>query len=52
MEHSVTPESRGAIRSNVRLLLRYGYYHYTDENLGGNEDYHAHVVSCTVRYLF
>jgi hypothetical protein len=52
MEHSVTAGITRRIRSNVRLLLRYGYYRYTDETFGGNEDYHAHVVSCTVRYLF
>ena len=51
-EHSLSAGITRRIRDNIRLFLRYGYYHYTDETFGGNEDYHAHVVSCTVRYLF
>jgi hypothetical protein len=51
-EHSVTAGIVRRLRDNIRLFLRYGYYHYTDETFGGNENYHAHVVSCTVRYLF
>jgi hypothetical protein len=51
-EHSVTVGITRRIRDNIRLFLRYGYYHYTDDTFGGNTDYHAHAVSCTVRYLF
>jgi len=51
-EHSVSAGITRRIRNNIRLFLRYGYHHYADETFGGNADYHAHVVSCTVRYLF
>jgi hypothetical protein len=51
-EHSVSAGITRRIRDNIRVFLRYGYYHYTDETFGGNQDYHAHAVSCTVRYLF
>ena len=51
-EHSVSAGITRRIRDNIRLFLRYGYYHYTDETFGGNENYHAHVGSCSVRYLF
>ncbi len=51
-EHSVSAGITRRIRDNIRLFLRYSYYHYIDETFGGNEDYHAHMVSCSVRYLF
>jgi len=51
-EHSVTVGITRRIRDNIRLFLRYGYYDLTDDTFGGNKDYHAHAVSCTVRYLF
>jgi hypothetical protein len=51
-EHSISVGIARRIRDNIRLFLRYGYHQYTDETFGGNEDYHAHVVSCSVRYLF
>ena len=51
-EHSVTVGITRRIRDNIRLFLRYGYYHYSDDTFGGNTDYHAHAVSCAVRYLF
>jgi hypothetical protein len=51
-EHSVSAGITRRLRDNIRLFLRYGYYRYTDETFGGNQNYHAHVVSCTVRYLF
>src|SRR4030095_4046155 len=37
-EHSVTVGITRRIRDNIRLFLRYGYYHYTDDTFGGNED--------------
>jgi hypothetical protein len=51
-EHNVSTGITRRIRDNIRLFLRYGYSCYTDETFGGNEDFHAHVVSCSVRYLF
>ncbi len=51
-EHTISAGITRRIRENIRLFLRYGYSHYTDETFGGNQDYHAHVVSCSVRYLF
>jgi hypothetical protein len=51
-EHSVSAGITRRIRDNIRVFLRYSYYHYTDETFGGNQDYHAHAVSCSVRYLF
>ena len=51
-EHSVSAGISRRIRHNIRLFLRYAYSHYADETFGGNQDYHAHMASCTVRYLF
>jgi predicted porin len=51
-EHSVSVGVARRIRNNIRLFVRYGYHLYTDETFAGNEDYHVHVVSCSVRYLF
>lgn len=51
-EHGVSAGITRRIRDNIRLFLRYSYYHYAGETFGGNEDYQAHVVSCTMRYLF
>jgi hypothetical protein len=51
-EHSVSAGISRRLRHNIRLFLRYAYSRYTDETFGGNEDYHAHAVSCTMRYLF
>jgi hypothetical protein len=51
-EHSVSTGITRRIRENIRLFLRYAYSRYTDETFAGNQDYHAHAVSCSVRYLF
>jgi hypothetical protein len=51
-DHGVSAGITRRLRHNIRLFLRYSFYHHTDETFGGNEDYHAHAVSCTVRYLF
>ena len=51
-EHNVSVGITRRIRDNIRVFLRYGYSHYTDDTFGGHQDYHAHAVSCSVRYLF
>jgi hypothetical protein len=51
-EHSVSAGITRRLRQNIRLFLRYAYSHYGDETFGGNGDYDAHMVSCTLRYLF
>ena len=51
-EHNVSVGITRHIRQNLRLFLRYGFYHYSDEAFSGSESYRAHMASCTVRYLF
>ncbi len=51
-EHSISVGLTRRIRSNLRVALRYAFYDYTDELFGGRNDYHAHMASCTLRYLF
>jgi len=51
-EHTVSAGLARQLRHNIRLFLRYAYSRYSDDTFGGNQDYHAHMVSCTLRYLF
>ncbi|HWI58308.1 MAG TPA: hypothetical protein VNZ22_13860, partial [Bacillota bacterium] len=51
-EHGVTAGVVRQISKNMRLSLKYGYFHYTDETYGGNQDFDAHMVYSSLRYRF
>ena len=51
-EHGITATLARTISKNMRLTLRYGYYHYDDQTFGGNNDYEAHVLFSSLQYRF
>jgi hypothetical protein len=51
-EHGVTTTLTRRINKNLRLTLRYGYFHYDEESAGGRNDCEAHVVSSSLQYRF
>ena len=51
-EHGVNATLTRRLTKNLRLSLRYGYYHYEDQTYGGNQDYYAHVIYTSLRYRF
>ena len=51
-EHGITATLTRRISKNMRLALKYGFFHYNDETYGGNRDYEAHLVSSTLQYRF
>jgi hypothetical protein len=51
-EHGVNATLSRRLTKNLRLSLRYGYYHYEDQTFGGNQDYFAHVIYTSLRYRF
>ena len=51
-EHGITATISRRISRNMRLMLRYAHYCYTDETYGGNTDYDAHVLFSSLQYRF
>jgi hypothetical protein len=51
-EHGMTASISRRISKNIRLNLRYGYYHYDEETSGGNDNYEAHVLFSSLQYRF
>jgi len=51
-EHGVTATLIRRISKNLRLSLKYGYFHYNEAAFGGNRDYHAHLLYSSLRYRF
>jgi len=51
-EHAVTAEIVRRLTENLRLSLKYGFYHYTDETSGGNNDFDSHLILATMQYRF
>lgn len=51
-EHGVTATLTRRINKNLRVTLRYGYFHYDEESAGGRNDYEAHIVSSSLQYRF
>jgi hypothetical protein len=51
-EHGVNATVTRRLTKNLRLSLRYGYYHYDDETFGGHQDFFAHVLYSSLRYRF
>lgn len=51
-EQGVTAAIVRRINKNLRLTLKYGYYHYTDDTSGGRNNYDAHLVYSSLQYRF
>jgi hypothetical protein len=51
-EHGVNATLSRRLTKNLKLSLRYGYYHYNDQTYGGNQDFFAHVIYSSLRYRF
>jgi len=51
-EHGITAGLVRRISKNLRLTLKYAYYHYEDGTFGGNQDYYAHMLYSSLRYRF
>jgi hypothetical protein len=51
-EHAVTATLTRRISKNLRLALKYGYYHYDDVAYGGNRDFGANLITASLRYRF
>ena len=51
-EQSVTATLTRRISKNIRLLLRYGFFHYTDELYGGHRDFDTQLVYSSLQYRF
>ena len=51
-EHGITATLVRRISQNLRLTLRYGFSHYTDDLYGGHRDFDAHLVYSSLQYRF
>jgi len=51
-EHGITATLVRRLTTNLRLTLRYGFFHYDDATSGGNNNYQAHLVSTGLQYRF
>jgi len=51
-ENGITATLSRRITEQLRLALRYGYYHFTDQTSGGHNDYDAHVLYSSLQYRF
>lgn len=51
-EHGITATLVRRLTANLRLTLRYGFFHYDDATSGHNNDYEAHLVSAGLQYRF
>jgi hypothetical protein len=51
-EQSITATLVRRINKHLRLNLKYGFSHYTDELYGNHNDYDAHFVSSSLQYRF
>ncbi|HEY5914431.1 MAG TPA: hypothetical protein VJA21_27900 [Verrucomicrobiae bacterium] len=51
-EHAITATLARRLTERIRLTLRYGFFHYTDDAFGGNRDFDAHLVYSGLQYRF
>jgi hypothetical protein len=51
-EQAVTATIVRRLSKNVRLTVRYGFFHYTDELYGGNRDFNSQMVYSSIQYRF
>ena len=51
-EHAVTAEIVRRLTENLRLTLKSGYYHYTDDTSGGHNDFDTFLIFASMQYRF
>ena len=51
-EHAVTVGIVRRITENLRLTLKYGFYHYTDDTSGGHNNFDTHLIFASMQYRF
>ena len=51
-EYGVTATLTRRINEHLRVTLKYGYTHYTDDLYGGNQDFTSHLVYTSLQYRF
>lgn len=51
-EHGVTATVTRRLSRHMRLMLRYGFFHYKDDTFGGNRDFTSHMVYSSLQYRF
>jgi hypothetical protein len=51
-ENGVTATIVRRLTEKLRLTLKYGYYHFTDQTSGGHNDYDTHVLFASLQYRF
>jgi len=51
-EHGVTGALIRRLNKRMQLTLRYGFFTNRDETSGGHNDYTAHMVSSSLRFMF
>jgi hypothetical protein len=51
-EQGVTATVTRRLTKNLRLLLRYGFFHYEDALYGGNRDFDTHLIYSSLQYRF
>ena len=51
-EHAVTAEIVRRLTQNLRLTLKSGYYHYSEDTSGGHNDFDTFLVFASMQYRF
>jgi hypothetical protein len=51
-EDTVSADISRQLTPSVRLMLRYAFYHYTDQTSGGHNNYSAHSFFSSLQYRF
>jgi hypothetical protein len=51
-EHTASVTATRQITKNTRLLVKYTYFHYTDELFGGHNNYEAHSIYSGLQIRF
>ena len=51
-EHTVSASISRQLTPNVRLILRYAFFYYTDDTSGGHNNYRAHSIFSSLQYRF
>jgi hypothetical protein len=51
-EHAVTATLVRRLTERMRVTLRYGFFHYTDDLYGGYRDFDSHLVYSSLQYRF
>ena len=50
--YAVTATLTRRITKNMRVALKYGYSHYTDQTYGGHQDFDSQLVYASLQYRF